>query len=76
MTKGRGDIKHCKNLRKNRQKAYKNQGLELLAGANLLQIRPLRYSPYRKRSNTIFKRKMQKSYHSLSSKKIKQYLMS
>jgi hypothetical protein len=42
MTKGRGDIKHCKNLRKNRQKAYKNQGLELLAGANLLQIRPLR----------------------------------
>jgi hypothetical protein len=42
MTKGRGDIKHCKNLRKNRQKVYKNQGLELLAGANLLQIRPLR----------------------------------
>lgn len=74
MTKGRGDIKHCKNLRKNRQKAYKNQGLELLAGANLLQTRPLRSSPYKKRSNTIFKRRMQKNYPSLNSKKIKQKL--
>jgi hypothetical protein len=42
MSKGKGDIRHYKNLRKNRQKAYKNQGLELLAGANLLQIRQLR----------------------------------
>lgn len=42
MTKGKGDIKHCKNLRKNRLKAYKNQGLELLIDVNLLQIKLLR----------------------------------
>ena len=42
MTKGKGDIKHCKNLRKSKQKVYRNQGSELQVDVNLLQTRQLR----------------------------------